>query len=225
MMTDDASIELEHPRASAPAPGAGEAAPYTSVVTTLRASTSGMVGVENTSRIVNRIACLYDMAAQVLQGIALQPHPFAEQVIEAMARNFRDILVAEDCSWTELSMKDAEAIAAPGSWALLLPMMDCRTALTKQVQTLKVSERYSIRIAPRPERPSSEAPPAAGEPAVGVSTSVVALSAQLLRAQLQLQSLLPPLRATRLPKLYPDRYLHLQHRYSWRLALPILSTL
>lgn len=170
MMTDDASIELEHPRASAPAPGAGEAAPYTSVVTTLRASTSGMVGVENTSRIVNRIACLYDMAAQVLQGIALQPHPFAEQVIEAMARNFRDILVAEDCSWTELSMKDAEAIAAPGSWALLLPMMDCRTALTKQVQTLKVSERYSIRIAPRPERPSSEAPPAAGEPAVGVST-------------------------------------------------------
>lgn len=170
MMTDDASIELEHPRASAPAPGAGEAAPNFSVVTTLRASTSGMVGDENTSHIVKRIACLYDMVAQVLEGIALQPYPFAEQVIEAIARNFRDILVAEDCSWTELSMKDAEAASGPGSWALLLPMMDCRTALSKQVQPLKASERYSIRVAARPERPSSEALPAAGEPAISVPT-------------------------------------------------------
>lgn len=122
LMTSEAHMEMEEPTAQAPPSGARAAAPYYAVKISLRASANGVVEDRESTHVIKRVACLYVIAAQILQGIVMQPYPFDDAVVDAFARNLRYILVSDDRTWTTTPMKEAEAVTGPGSWALLLPI-------------------------------------------------------------------------------------------------------
>lgn len=171
LMTPHASMELEHPEANPPSTGAGASSAYYAVVTRLRASEDGDVGAEAETHDIKRTACLHDVAAQLLQAIVLQPYPFDAAVVDAVASNLRGVVTSADRSWTKMSMKDAEAASGPGSWGLMLPMMDCRKTLAVEVQTLKPSEKYALRTTPAPDTSVSAGTGSAPDRSASDSTS------------------------------------------------------
>lgn len=171
LMTPDACMELQEPGAAEPPPGARASAPYYAVGMCLRASANGVVGDGEGTHVIKRVACLYDIAAQILQGIVMQPYPFDDAVVDAFARNLRHMLTSDDRTWTTTPMKEAEAVTGPGSWALLLPMLDCRVSLSKEVQTLKPSEKYLLRSNTAPDSSVSADAGTATDKTASASTS------------------------------------------------------
>lgn len=157
LMTPGATMKLEQSDADAPAVGAGASSTYFSVIASLRASANGELTDDDCTKVVKRNVCLYDVAAQLLQSIVLQPYPFDPAVVDAVARNLRHILSEGDHSWTNTSMKESEAVAGSGSWGLLLPMLDCRVSLSTEVQTLTPSEKYLLRSVTAPDSSVSAA--------------------------------------------------------------------
>lgn len=153
------------------APGARASAPYYAVGMCLRASANGVVGDGEGTHVIKRVACLYDIAAQILQGIVMRPYPFDDAVVDAFARNLRHMLTSDDRTWTTTPMKEAEAVTGPGSWALLLPMLDCRVSLSKEVQTLKPSEKYLLRSNTAPDSSVSADAGTATDKTASASTS------------------------------------------------------
>lgn len=79
------------------------------------------------------------------QGLLLQPFVFGAAAIDAVARNLRSIVTtSSDKARATMTMKEAETVAEAGSWGLLLPMLDSRVAMVKEVQTLKTTEKGVI---------------------------------------------------------------------------------
>lgn len=133
---------------------AGADSVYFAVTQKLRASdTSDLLADNSTStHMITKRAWLYNVAGMLLQGIFWQPHAFDAVAINAAARNLRSILVSTEPlsdgslsdgstslavrNWTYELYKDAEKQESPCVWSLLLPMIDGRAALIKEVQTM-----------------------------------------------------------------------------------------
>lgn len=157
-MTAGASMQLSTEDARPPALGAGADSAFFAVSQQLRVSETGDVLAPSSEavHVIKRRACLYHIADILLQGIVLQPHTFDAVAINAAACNLRDILLStepysEDSSssaapsWTNEPHKDAEKQKGPGVWSLLLPMIDGRAALTKEIQTMTSIEKQALR--------------------------------------------------------------------------------
>lgn len=157
-MVPGAAMQLSSKEAPAPALGAGADSAYFAVTQQLRASETGDLLADNSASVheITRRACLYNVAGMLLQGIVLQPHAFDAVVINAAARNLRSILLSTEPvsdgstssavpNWTNDLHKHAEKQEGPCVWSLLLPMIDGRAALMKEVQVMTSIEKQALR--------------------------------------------------------------------------------
>lgn len=145
LMLVGARMELVSPTAAAPAPGAGPGSAFYEVEVTWRVTESGVVPADDpTVQEVARRICLYYVAREFLQALAMYPFVFDAAVVDPVAKNLRRIALSDDRSWCQPKSADAESQLEKGDWALLLPMVDTRLVIDKEVQSITPQDRLSM---------------------------------------------------------------------------------